>query len=168
MSATRKKYSRGNLGLNITCKAGEVLRKPFYRKYTNTIKREGYVVKRKGKTVRIRPQKSRFLVKATCVKDTGKDSGAGTAGVLKKKGVLLKYGYSFRLPEDNRHEALLRAIGKYGVLEVYTRLDQLANRFGERKPKAAKVFASDRQWVARKFKGVQSGGACPTGTCGSA
>lgn len=166
-SATKKKYSRSNLGLNITCKAGEVLRKPFYRKYTNTVKREGYVVKRKGKTVRIRPQKSRFLVKATCVKDIGKDSGS-TAGVLKKKGVLLKFGYSFRLPEENRHEALLRAAGKYGVLEVYTRLDQLAKRFEERKPKASKVFASDRQWIARKFKGIQSGGACPTGTCGCA
>ncbi len=161
---TRKRYSRSNLGLNITCKAGEVLRKPFYRKYTNTVKREGYLVKRKGQTVRIRPQKSRFLVRAACVKDAGKVSG--TPGVLKKKGVLLKYGYAWRLPEENRREALLRAVGKYGVLDIYTRLDQLAQKFESAKPKAAKVFASDRQWIARKFKGIQSGGQCPTGTCG--
>jgi len=162
-SETRKKYSRSRLGLNITCKAGEVLRKPFYRKYTNTVKREGYVVKRAGQTVRIRPQKSRFLVRAACVKDTGKDSG--TSGVLKKKGVLLKFGYAWRLPEDNRREALLRAAGKYGVLDVYTRLDQLAKKFNDAKPRAAKIFASDRQWIARKFKGIKSGGGCLDGSC---
>jgi len=154
VNATRKKYSRSRLGLNITCKEGEVLRKPFYRKYTNTIKREGYLVKRAGQTVRIRPQKSRFLVRAACVKDGGKNSG--TPGVLKKKGILLKYGYAWRLPEENRRQALLRAVGTYGVLDVYTRLDQLAAKFENAKPKAAKVFASDRQWVARKFKGIPS------------
>lgn len=151
---TRKKYSRSRLGLNITCKNGEILRKPFYRKYTNTVKRNGYVVKRQGLTVRIRPQKSRFLVRAACVKDTGKASG--TPGVLKKKGVLLKYGYAWRLPEDNRREALLRAVGKYGVLDIYTRLDQLAAKFETAKPRAAKVFAGDRQWIARRFKGIPS------------
>lgn len=134
------------------CPPGQVYRRPYLRKYSNTVKREGYLVKRKGVTVRIRPTTNAVQVKGACV--TLEEAGEGDTLEQKavKKGELLKYGYSFRLPRNVRHEALKRSIYAYGARHVYRKLYTVAKLFKDSKPDAARVFAEDRDWVKRNFR----------------
>lgn len=134
------------------CPPGQVYRRPYLRKYSNTVKREGYLVKRKGVTVRIRPKTNAVQVKGACVTLEEAGEGATLEQKAVKKGELLKYGYTFRLPTSVRHEALKRAIYAYGASHVYRKLYTVAKLFKESKPEAARVFAEDRDWVKRNFR----------------
>ena len=134
------------------CPPGQIYRRPYLRKYSNTVKREGYLVKRKGVTVRIRPKMNAVQVKGSCVSADEVNEGATLEQKSVKKGELLKYGYTFRLPSNVRHEALKRAIYAYGARHVYRKLHTVAKLFKGSKPDAARIFAADRDWVKRNFR----------------
>jgi len=68
-----------------------------------------------------------------------------------REGELAKYGYSFRIGENERHIALVKAIQEYSGLSVYYKLDAIAKLTGKTLPNAAAVFAKDREWVHSKF-----------------
>ncbi len=155
-----KKNLRARLGLNKECPPGFILRKPHYKKISETVKQEGFFIKRKGKVVHVKPQKSNILVKATCVKNTSREANRDPTNesyskrLAKqlKKGELLAFGYNFRLPDELRHEALARAVDELGALQVYHKLDAVTTVFREKNPEASKVFGTDRDWVESHFK----------------
>ncbi len=151
---TRRKRHRtlsaSKLGLNKSCPPGEILRKPYIRRFSNTIKREGFTAKRGNQLVKVKPSKNSTLVPAACIKDRG------LKGTLKKnqigigplrRGELIQYGYSYHLDVATRHKSLEKAIKKYGPLGVYRKLDAVAKLALRQAPRAAHVFAEDRNWV---------------------
>ncbi len=145
--------TRKRLGLNQTCPTGYILRKPYYRTIKNT---RGYIARRGNKNVIIKPKAGRALVKAACVKNIAKQginyaSASNRLAAQLKRGELLRFGYQFRLPDENRHQALAAAIDAYGPLHVYHKLDAVAKVFAEKKPQAAIIFGLDRDWVADNF-----------------
>ena len=138
------------------CPPGQILRKAYVRKYSNTIKRKGYTVRRGDQVYRAYPSGEGMVVKAACVKDRGL-SGKGPQSITPlRRGELLKYGYVFRLPELQRKEALRKAIKAYGVLGVYRKLDAVAKLAKRSAPKASKVFKDDRDWVRKRFGPLRS------------
>lgn len=145
--------TRKRLGLNQNCPTGYILRKPYYRTVKNT---RGYIARRGNKNVIIKPKAGRALVKATCVKNIAKQginyaSPSNRLAAQLKRGELLRFGYQFRLPDENRHQALSAAIDAYGPLHVYHKLDAVSKVFGQKKPQAAMIFTADRDWVADNF-----------------
>lgn len=158
-----RKNLRARLGLNKQCPPGFILRKPHYKKISETVKREGFYIKRQGKVVHVRPQKNTILVKATCVKNTSREAGrepteqsySKRLAKQLKKGELRAFGYNFRLPNDLRHEALVKAIDVLGPLQVYHKLDAVSIVFREKNPEASAVFSADREWVESHFKILQ-------------
>jgi hypothetical protein len=171
-NVSRSNTLKKQFGLNKECPSGYILRKPYYKKFKNTTKQQGYLVQRKGQLVRVKPQKNRVLVKASCVRNTSKfnsnrvnSRGRMIKQLGRKRGELLRFGYSFRLPASLRHEALVRAIQQMGLLNVYHKLDSVAKIFEFKKSEASRIFLEDRDWIADNFEGVQSGGGCG-GSCG--
>ncbi len=145
--------TRKRLGLNQTCPTGYILRKPYYRTIKNT---RGYIARRGNKNVIIKPKAGKALVKAACVKNIAKQginyaSPSNRLAAQLKRGELLRFGYQFRLPDENRHQALTAAIDAYGPLHVYHKLDAVSKVFAEKKPQAAMIFGLDRDWVADNF-----------------
>ena len=150
MEQRKRGMSVSKLGLSKTCPPGQILRKPYVRRFSNTIRREGFTAKRGKQLVKVLPTKDYTLVPASCIPDRGKP------GTLKKgqlgigplrRGELIEYGYSYRLGRDARHKALEKAIKKYGALGVYRKLDAVAKLALRKVPKAAQVFSEDRDWV---------------------
>lgn len=138
------------LGLTRKCPPGYILRAPYKRKFSSTIKREGYNAKRSGKTVRVYPKSGSVLVKASCIKDQGLPgkgprSGSGIGSL--RKGELSKYGYKAQESREKRHTALKKAIEVYGALGVYRKLDAIAKYTVRTAPEAHTVFKADRDWV---------------------
>jgi hypothetical protein len=129
------------------CPPGKIYRKGFYRKYSNTVKREGYVVQRQGKAVRVYPKGDAQYVGSVCVEGT---EPVGTPKSA-RPGELKAYGYVYRLQTDYRHKALDSAAKVYGAGKVYRKLRYVADHFRKSKPEAAKVFAEDRDWFAKKY-----------------
>ena len=105
------------------------------------------IVKKNGSVKKTR-------VSATCVRDMGKPgklpAGAPTIGPL-KKGELQRFGYTYKLPEHDRHESLRAAIKLLGSLNVYRKLDAVAKLTHLTSPKAAETFAEDRDWIRSKY-----------------
>lgn len=134
------------------CPPGQTYRQGYYRKYTSAIKREGYLVKRGDKMVRVHPQTDAVYIKPTCVdeREALKEEISYTGPL--KKGQLLRYGYNFRLPTTSRQEALRKAERVYGAAFVHKTLARVAKLFHDSKPEAAKVFAADRDWMKTTFR----------------
>ena len=139
------------LGLNKHCPPGQILRAPYKRQYTNTVKRNGFNVHRGDKVVRIYPSATSVLVPASCIEDKGQ-SGKGPKlfGPL-KKGELTRYGYSARISREERHKALKKAVLVYGPLTVYHKLDAVAKLTIHTAPEAHKVFKADIEWIRKNF-----------------
>lgn len=134
------------------CPAGQTYRQGYYRKYSNTVKREGYVVKRGGKMVRVFPQTDAIYIKPTCVDEReALEEEISYTGPL-KKGQLLRYGYNFRLPTTSRQDALRKAERVYGAAFIHKTLARVAKLFHDSKPEAAKIFATDRDWMKTTFR----------------
>ena len=152
VSARGKLKGIGNkLGLTKKCPPGQILRAPYTRKFTNSVKQAGFNVHRGNKTVRVYPKSGSVLVKASCIDDKGlPGKGAKLIGPL-KKGELTRYGYNAHLNRDDRHKALKKAIIVYGALDVYHKLDAITKLTKRTAPDAHKVFSTDREWVRRKF-----------------
>jgi hypothetical protein len=127
---TKKKNSR-------ICGYGRILRSSYTRRYL-------------GKNGVVKESK----VSASCVRDMGKrgklPKGAPTIGPL-KKGELQRFGYMYKLPEHDRHNALRAAIKSLGSLNVYRKLDAVAKLTNLTSPKASTTFATDRDWIRSKY-----------------
>ena len=136
------------------CPPGMVERKGYKRKYSNSIRKRGFTVKRSGTTYRVYPKEQSASVAAACVKDTGA-AGPKSIGPL-RKGELTKYGYSWRQPTEKRHTALNKAIKVYGPLGVFRKLDAIYKLSEHKISRVAEVFKADRNWVYGKYKSVQN------------
>ena len=143
------------LGLTKKCQPGYILRAPYKRKYSSTIKKEGYNAKRGNKTVRVFPSATSVLVKAACIKNrglSGKGPRSGTKGIGSlRKGELAKYGYRAKESREKRHAALKNAIEVYGALGVFRKLDAVAKYTIRTAPEAHTVFKADRDWVRSHY-----------------
>jgi hypothetical protein len=133
------------------CPPGFILRKAYVRKYTTGIRQKGYTVKKGDKTYRAYPSSGSTIVKASCIKDRGKEGkGPQEIGPL-RKGELLKHGYTYRKGTDERHSALRKAAKEFGALGVYRKLNAVAKLSSRSEPQIAKVFKADREWVKREL-----------------
>ena len=138
------------LGLK-SCPPGQILRAPYKRKYTSTVKKIGFNVHRGSKTVRVYPTGTSVLVKASCIDDKGlPGKGTDIIGSL-KKGELTKYGYNVHNDRNQRHKALKKAILVYGAISVYHKLDAVSKLTKRTAPDAHKIFQSDIKWLRKRF-----------------
>ena len=133
------------------CPAGMIRKKAYVRHYSTAVKEHGYTVKKKnGKEYRIRPKASEMYVESKCVKDLGRPGkGPGLFGPL-RKGDLAKHGYSFRKSNAERHAALNKAMGEYGMMGVYRKLNAVTKLFSRTHPTYSKRFKEDREWVHKQ------------------
>lgn len=136
------------------CPQGYILRKGYTRKFKNATKKLGFTVRRNHKVYTVRPRANSVHVPAACIKDRGL-SGKGPRngegiGAL-RKGELIKYGYSYRLPDSQRRSALKRAVDRYGALSVYRKLDAVAKLSMRTAPDASKIFKMDRDWIRNNY-----------------
>ena len=148
------KSTRKRLGLNKSCPPGYVLRAPYTRKFSSTVKRSGFNVQKRGKTVRVYPTAGSTLVKASCIKNRGlpgKGPRTGKGIGPLKEGELSRYGYKARSSEEARHKALKKAIEVYGALNVYRKLDAVAKLTLRTAPEAHRIFKADRSWVQNHY-----------------
>jgi hypothetical protein len=137
------------------CPEGKVERKGYVRKFGKEILERGYTVKKaSGKAYRIHPAKESVYVKPSCIKDRGLPGKVGPGegfGAL-RKGELKKHGYVYERSRESRHEALKKAIGEFGALGVFRKLDVVAKLSKRTVPRAAAVFKDDRDWVRKHYK----------------
>ena len=70
-----------------------------------------------------------------------------------KKGLLIKFGYQnvTQLSEQQRHEALQKAIRAYGALSVFRKLNAVYVYNRKTNPSHSKIFKTDRDWVRLQF-----------------
>lgn len=139
------------------CPPGMIERKSYRRKYSNSVRKKGFTVKRSGATYRVYPKADSATIRAACVKDTGKGGKdiPKSIGPL-RKGELSKYGYSFRETTEKRHTALNKAIKAYGALSVFRKLDAVYKLSKNKISRVADVFKADRNWVYEKYKEVKN------------
>lgn len=135
------------------CPPGMIERKEYARKYSTAVLQKGFTRKSKlGKLSVIKPNKqSLSYVGTKCVKDIGLPGKSTQSIGPLKKGELSKYGYSMRQEEKNRHEALEKAVEKYGALGVYRKLDAVAKLTFHSIPQASKIYEKDQNWVKEKY-----------------
>jgi hypothetical protein len=150
-----KKTRRQN---KISCGPGEIARSGYVRQVSSRIQRNGYERKTKsGSVVRVYPNSKPIYVKPSCVKDTGKPGklaeGNSRIGPL-KKGELKRFGYSYKLSEAERRNALQTAIQQLGPLDVYRKLNAVAKLTERTSPTASSSFSSDRNWIRKTYAGA--------------
>ena len=137
---------------SIRCPEGYIVRKGYTRKFSKTVKSNGFTVRRKGTVYTVHPKANTIKVSPACIKNRGlTGKGPNSIGKL-RKGELIKYGYQYRLSDARRHKALEKAIKQYGVLSVYRKLDAVAKLSVRTAPDASKIFSKDRNWIHNSFK----------------
>lgn len=152
-SSTRKSYAKATRGQN-GCPTGHIRRRGYTRKFRPEVKQEGYTVRRGAKVFTVKPKAGEIYVPSTCIRDRGLPgrgpaSGEGIGPL--KKGLLLKYGYTYRLSDAQRRKALAKAIDAYGALSTYRKLDAVAKLSLRTAPDASKIFALDRDWIRKHY-----------------
>jgi hypothetical protein len=95
------------------------------------------------------PKKNAAEIPASCVKNR-LSTVRNTQNAL-RKGVLIKYGYSYKLADGVREKALRKAADAYGPKKVYTKLHTVAKLSRRKHPKPAAIFERDSQWVKNNF-----------------
>ena len=155
---TRKNRLQGlrkKLGLTKKCPNGYILRAPYKRKFSNSVKQSGYNVRHGNKVVRVYPASTdSVLVEASCVKDKGLPGKGVTSGKgigPLHEGELSRYGYNIHASESVRRAALKKAILVYGPLGVFRKLNAVANLTHRTAPEAFHIFDSDRRWVQKNY-----------------
>jgi hypothetical protein len=139
----------------IKCPKGYIARHSYARRYKTSIRERGYTVKKaSGTTYKVYPKNETLYVPAACVKDLGKPGkgvpeGQGIGPL--RKGEMTKFGYSSKKSEEERHEALKKAVAELGPLSTYRKLDAVAKLGARIAPDASRIFAKDRDWVQRRF-----------------
>ena len=134
------------------CPPGMTPRKAYVRRYTTPVRKAGITVHRKGVAYKVFPKSKSTYVEAKCVKTLFNGASKKTArfGPL-RKGELTKLGYSSRYPDEQRHMALIKAVGAYGTLGVYRKLDAVVKLSSRTIPAASAIYAKDREWVKEMF-----------------
>jgi hypothetical protein len=132
---------------NNGCPEGYIMRKGYTRKFRPSITSSGFTVRRKGKVYTVHPKTNTVKIPASCIKERKSHKKDGNKIIKLRKGDLIKYGYQYRLSDRLREKALETAIGKYGALGVYRKLDAVAKLSVRTAPDASKIFAKDRNWV---------------------
>lgn len=139
----------------VKCPPGYILRKGYTRTFRNSITKQGYTVRRKGRLYTVRPRKTSVTVKPKCIVDRGLPGKGPSEGhdsmAPLRKGDLVKYGYQYRLSDTLRERALKKAVKAYGVRKVYHKLDAVVKLSERTAPDASKIFRRDRQWVHDNF-----------------
>lgn len=110
----------------------------------------------KGKILRaayVRVTRGRRVpVPASCIPDVGAVGkglrGGPGIGTL-KKGNLMRFGYQkiAGMPMASRRTALRSAVGKYGALTVWRKLNALSVYTRRTSPKTSRVAKEDMDWV---------------------
>ena len=155
--AKTARLARRGLTANNTrkCPPGQIRRKAYVRRFTSGVKEKGYTVRREGaKPYRIYPTRNYTVVRSGCIKNRGlpgKGTASGNTLTPLRKGELRKHGYIYRLPADQRKEALRKAVKEFGALGVFRRLDAVAKLSKRTVPQAAHTFESDRDWVKSHY-----------------
>ena len=154
-SRTMRRRLKRFTGTRKSCPPGKISRAAYVRRISSQVASRGYTKKTKsGKTIRVRPKLKSTYVPSSCVKNTGKKgklpAGAPRIGPL-RKGELAKHGYSYKAPEDTRKTALRKAIGEFGALSTYRKLNAVAKLTERTNPKAAAVFKGDRNWIQTQY-----------------
>ena len=117
-----------------------------YRKgYTRKMRKKAYTVQRKGQLYNVSIKKNTVEIPPACVKD--RESAVKDEQAALRKGALIKYGYSYKLRDKDRDQALKKAVEAYGKKKVYTKLATVAKLAKVSQPKAAAIFARDAKLV---------------------
>ena len=142
------------------CPPGMIERKGYKRRYSSKVRNSGFTVKRANYSYKIYPKGRTLSVAARCVKNTSKPTSGvpGSIGPL-RKGELSKYGYALKKSDTARHRALKLAVGKYGTLGVFRKLDAVEKLTENKLPEASKVYRNDKKWVVEKFGPLKTSGA---------
>jgi hypothetical protein len=117
------------------------------------------MVKRKGYVRRafVRASGSKVhgsKVATSCIPDRGSKGRAWklknkTMGIGKlKKGELTQFGYSVKSPERTRHNAINKAVKKYGKVTVQRKLNALSVYNSKKNPKMSAEFKKDSLYAA--------------------
>lgn len=121
----------------------------FRKGHTRKFKQLSFTAQGQGKLQKRKQHKEQAYVPGACVhpKQTRK---LNTNGL--KKGELLKYGYSFRLPDKQRHSALKKAIKTLGASYVYRVLEQGAKISKNVHSDAHLKFVLDMGFIKNQIK----------------
>ena len=139
----------------IRCPAGYIARASYARRYKTSVRQRGYTVKRaSGTTYKVYPKSETLYVPAACVKDVGKPGkgvpeGKGIGPM--RQGEMTRFGYSSKKDIVARHEAIRKAVAHLGPLSTYRKLDAVSKLALRIAPDASRIFAADRDWVAKTF-----------------
>lgn len=111
------------------------------------IRRMGYNAIRNGKTYRVKP---------SCIKDRGAKglwrTVHRTFGIGKlSRGDLVSLGYSHTKSTTSRHEALDKAVKKYGRAATIRKLNAIATYSKRTAPSRAKTYRTDMHYVQKNF-----------------
>lgn len=68
-----------------------------------------------------------------------------------RKNELGKYGYSTRVSERKRDEALGKAVDEYGALSVFRKLNAISVYNKNRSPSTSLIAKQDRDYVKQRF-----------------
>ncbi len=102
-------------------------------------------------------KKNGTRVPARLIRDVGakgkwrsKHMGAPGIGTM-KKGLMTAVGYSVTAPATKRHEAVDRAVRKYGKLSTLRKLNAVAVYTRRTSPAKSRLFKSDVAYVQKKY-----------------
>ena len=111
------------------------------------IRRSGYTATRRG---------TQYTVKSKCIKDRGAKGRWQTVrrmmgiGPL-SKGDLTAMGYIHTRGTTDRHEALDKAVRKYGRAATIRKLNAIATYSKRTGPSRARTYRTDMHYVQKKF-----------------
>jgi hypothetical protein len=157
----RRSYVRKNTGKTVRgtcvslhkkeCPPGTMRRSSYTRHVSN----QSYTRKTKnGRSIEVHPHSYTSKIGPSCVKISSKTgrpkSNALRIGPL-KKGELKKFGYSYKLPVEQRRERLQDAIDTLGPLNVYYKLHAVSELAKTKAPKASAVFMEDKKWIQNVY-----------------
>jgi hypothetical protein len=66
-----------------------------------------------------------------------------------KRGDLTQFGYHHNVPLRRRRSALVKAIKRYGPLDILRKLNVLYVLNRRRRPTMAKTFRGDQRWISK-------------------
>lgn len=70
---------------------------------------------------------------------------------VRKNGMLKKYGFSSKLPDQERHKSLERAVQEYGALSVFRKLNAISTFNKNKNPALASKFNADKNWIKKMY-----------------
>ncbi|HVP41509.1 MAG TPA: hypothetical protein VMS95_06120 [Candidatus Krumholzibacteriaceae bacterium] len=68
-----------------------------------------------------------------------------------RKGQLEKYGYAMHLPDEERHEALKRAIAATNPTQVFREINLLEVFNRNNHPDLVQIAIKDKEWIAKNY-----------------